>query len=127
MLRLAAALLVFAASASVAISVVSTRLAKSKSTPRPDIVIAPSAGSDGTTHVPGPGRLLLVDSTPTGARVSVGGKSVGTTPWSSDWTCTEGEAVQVVVERAGSQLHTTVAICQSGTTRIAVTLARDVR
>ncbi len=125
MLRLAAALLVFAASASVAISVVSTRLAKS--TPRPDLVIVPSAGSDGTTYAPGPGRLLLVDSTPTGARVSVGGKSVGTTPWSSDWTCAEGEAVQVVVERAGSQPHTTVAICQSGTTRIAVTLERDFR
>lgn len=125
LLRLAAAVLFFAATASVAISVVTTRLAKSS--PKPDVVIVPSAGTDGTTYTPGPGRLLLVDSTPSGARVSVAGKSVGTTPWSSDWSCSEGEAVQVVVERAGSQAHTTVAICQSGTTRIAVSLERDFR
>ncbi|MDP1921086.1 MAG: PEGA domain-containing protein [Myxococcales bacterium] len=125
LLRLAAALLAFAASASVAISVVNTRL--SKSSPRPDVVIVPSAGTEGTTYVPGPGRLLLVDSTPTGARVSVGGKRVGTTPWSSDWACTDGEAVHVVVEREGSQPHDSVAICQSGTTRIAVTLERAFR
>lgn len=125
LLRLAAALLTFAASASVAISVVNTRL--SKASPKPDIVIVPSAGTEGTTYVPGPGRLLLVDSTPTGARVSVAGQRVGTTPWSSDWACTDGEAVQVVVEREGSQPHTSVAICQSGTTRIAVTLEREFR
>lgn len=125
MLRLAAALLAFAASVSVAISVVTTRL--SKAAPRQDVVIVPSAGTEGTTYVPGPGRLLLIDSTPTGARVSVAGKSVGTTPWSSDWTCADGEAVHVVVEREGSQPHDSVAICQSGTTRIAVTLERAFR
>jgi len=125
LLRLAAAVLFFAATASVAISVVSTRLAKSVA--KPDVVIVPSAGTDGTTYTPGSGRLLLVDSTPSGASVSLGGKSVGTTPWSSDWVCDGGEAVQVVVARAGSQPHTTVAICQSGTTRIAVTLERDFR
>ena len=125
LLRLAAAVLVFAATVSVALSVVNTRLARSE--PKPDLVIVPSAGGDGTTYTPGPGRLLLVDSTPTGARVSVAGKSVGTTPWSSDWACSDGEAVQIVVERAGAQPHTSVAICQPGTTRIAVTLERDFR
>ncbi|MBE2249705.1 MAG: PEGA domain-containing protein [Myxococcus sp.] len=125
-LRLAAALLLFAATVSVAITVVGERLSKAAG-PGPDVIIVPSGGADGTTFTPGPGRLLLVDSTPPGALVSVAGKRVGETPWSSDWSCTEGEAVRLVVEKAGFGPHAAVAICQQGTTRLAVTLERDFR
>lgn len=121
-LRLAAAILVFAATLAVAIPVVSERLSKRAATATPtQVIITPTKG-DGITVTPGPGRVLFVDSTPDGAKVSVAGKPVGTTPWSSDWTCVEGEAVQVKLERQGSLPHTTVVACQQGTTRIAVSL-----
>lgn len=116
-LRLGAAVLLFAATASVAVAVVSTRLRR----PAQDTIIAPEAVTNGLAYAPGPGRTLLVDSSPSGANVSLGGALVGTTPWSSDWTCIEGEAVEIVVER-GAKRHRTVAVCQGGTTRLRVKL-----
>lgn len=120
-LRLAAALLVFAASLSIAIPIITARLAQPKASTPTQIIIAPTK-SDGITVIPGPGRVLFVDSDPAGAKVTVSGKAVGTTPWSSDWSCADGEAVQVKVERQGSLPNTTVVACQQGTTRIAVSL-----
>lgn len=120
-LRLAAAVLVFAATLAIAVPIVTARLARPTPTGPTQVIIAPTA-ADGITVIPGPGRVLFVDSDPAGAKVTVSGKAVGATPWSSDWTCEEGEAVQVKVERSGSLPHTTVVACQAGTTRIAVTL-----
>ncbi|MBL8919568.1 MAG: PEGA domain-containing protein [Myxococcaceae bacterium] len=120
-LRLAAAVLVFAATLAIAVPVVTARLARPKATEPTQVILAPT-GSDGITVIPGAGRVLFVDSNPAGAKVTVSGKPVGATPWSSDWSCVDGEAVQIVVERAGSLPHTTVVACQQGTTRIAVTL-----
>lgn len=125
-LRLAAAVLAFAATLAVAIPVVNARLSKRPGAEPTNVIIAPSQG-DGVTLTPGPGRLLFVDSTPDGAKVKVKGELVGTTPWSSDWSCTEGERVSVVVERQGYQPHSEVVTCQQGTTRVAVTLERAKR
>lgn len=125
-LRLGAAVLGFAATLAVAIPVVNARLSKRPGNEATSIIIAPTQG-DGITVTPGPGRLLFVDSTPDGAKVKVKGAVVGTTPWSSDWACDEGEAVQVAIERQGFLPHTTVVACQGGTTRIAITLERAKR
>lgn len=121
-LRLAAAVLVFAATLAIAILVVGARLAQQPKGSTPTQIILAPTTSDGITVIPGPGRVLFVDSDPPGAKVTVSGKAVGSTPWSSDWTCAEGEAVQVKVERQGSLPHTVVVACQQGTTRVAVTL-----
>ncbi|MER2561027.1 MAG: PEGA domain-containing protein [Myxococcaceae bacterium] len=125
-LRLGAAVLCFAATLAVAIPVVNARLNKRSGDQPPTLIIAPSAG-DGITVTPGAGRVLFVDSSPDGAKVKVKGQVVGTTPWSSDWSCDEGEQVQVVVERQGYLPRTNVVACQAGTTRIAVTLERPRR
>jgi|JI10StandDraft_1071094.scaffolds.fasta_scaffold37560_6 hypothetical protein len=125
-LRLAAAVLCFAATLAVAIPVVNARLSKRPGNQPTNIIIAPTQG-DGITVTPGEGRLLFVDSSPDGAKVKVKGEVVGTTPWSSDWACQEGEPVQVVIERQGFLPRTNVVACQAGTTRIAVTLERAKR
>ncbi len=125
-LRLAAAVLCFAATLAVAIPVVNARLSKRPGNEPASTIIAPTQG-DGITVTPGAGRLLFVDSTPDGAKVKVKGELVGTTPWSSDWACEDGETVQVVVERQGFLAHTNVVACQAGTTRIGVTLERAKR
>lgn len=125
-LRLAAAVLCFAATLAVAIPVVNARLSKRPGNEPTSTIIAPTQ-ADGITVTPGPGRLLFVDSSPEGAKVKVKGELVGTTPWSSDWSCDEGEQVQVVVERQGYQPRTNVVACQAGTTRIGVTLERAKR
>lgn len=125
-LRLAAAVLGFAACLAVAIPVVGARLSKRPGNESIPLIIAPTQG-DGITVTPGAGRLLFVDSSPEGAKVKVKGETVGTTPWSSDWSCEEGETVAVVLERQGYLPRTNVVACQSGTTRIAVTLERPRR
>jgi hypothetical protein len=120
-LRLAAAALLFASVVGVAIPVARARFATGPAEVHETIITA-TGGSDGVTVIPGEGRRLIVDSTPSDARVVIAGKPVGKTPWSGDWSCAEGEAVQVEVTRSGASPHTSVVACQSGTTRIAVTL-----
>lgn len=122
MLRLAAALLSFAATTAVAISVVSRRLARPSESK--EIIIAPTAAAEGLTFIAGPGRVLIVDSVPEGSRVLVGGTAVGATPWSSDWKCEPGAAVEVRVERPGFKAFSTSAPCQDGTTRVSATLTK---
>lgn len=120
MLRLAAAILLFGASASVAVTVVTARL-RGSYLPTLETVLVPSSGA-GVTVTPGAGRVLLVDSVPEGGIITIGGTVVGQTPWSSDWQCTPGKPVQVLVERPGYLAQATTVGCQEGSTRIAVTL-----
>lgn len=123
MLRLAAAVLLFSATTAVAISVVSRRLQRGSREAR-EIAIAPTAASEGLTFIAGPGRLLIVDSIPEGSRVLVGGTAVGATPWSADWKCDSGDAVEVRIERPGFKTFSTSALCQDGTTRVSATLSK---
>jgi hypothetical protein len=120
-LRLAGAVLLFAATASVAITVVHRRL---EAAPRAGETITPSTPVEGVSHVEGPGRVLVIDSTPGGARVWLDGEGVGTTPWSSDWKCEDGKVVQLRIERSGLRPFTGTAACRQGTTRISATLGR---
>lgn len=123
-LRLAAALLLFAATASVAVSVVSRRLQRGPSGGPTEITISPSAGGEGVTFIGGPGRLLIVDSAPESARVVVAGVAVGATPWSADWKCEPGAKVEVRIERPTFKPFATSVTCQDGTTRVSATLER---
>lgn len=123
-LRLAAAVLLFAAVTAIAISVVNRRLARRQPTNPTELTIAPAAASDGVAFIAGPGRLLIVDSRPESARVVVGGVAVGATPWSADWTCEVGAPVEVRIERAGFRPFAASATCQDGTTRVSATLER---
>lgn len=119
-LKLASSILVFAASTSVAISVVGARMSKSKAKGQVTVITPSSAA--GVSVTPAADRALSVDSVPEGAIVSVAGTVLGQTPFTMTWPCKSGDAVSVQLERPGFAQRTVVVGCQDGHTRISAKL-----
>jgi hypothetical protein len=94
--------------------------ASSTITPREAVVTA-----DGERVAPFQGFGLSVDSSPSGARVLVGGKEVGETPIVTSVDCAPGEEVEVGVEKRGLRpAHRTVRCRADALLELRVTLAR---
>ncbi len=85
-------------------------------------VVAPSPTQPGVVVIPGPGRALIVDSTPDGADVIVGGKPHGQTPLSEDFACEAGKKVSLEVKLKGFSPRTFSLDCAGGTTRVQAAL-----
>ena len=124
-LEVVGAALCLAAAVLFAASVVSQRLAVPAPTGEPwtrGTVITPAPSKPGVVLLPSPSRLLIVDSTPDGAQVRLGGEAVGETPLSQDWSCTPGEVVPLEVRRSGFKPARYRLTCADGTTRVQAAL-----
>jgi hypothetical protein len=81
-------------------------------------VLVPTPTQPGVTVVAGPGRSLLVDSTPEGAEVFLDGAAHGQTPLSEDFTCSDGQKVSLEVKLKGFSSRKFSLGCVTGTTKV---------
>ncbi len=126
-LELLAAVCFFVAMVAFAALVVHRRLqARSPGPGHPlaGTVITPAPAREGVTVIPGTGRLLLVDSTPDGAALTLDGQPLGETPFSSDFRCDEAKPAVLEVKKPGYAPARFALDCVSGSTRVSVTLRR---
>lgn len=85
-------------------------------------VMAPAPSQPGVVVLPGPGRALLVDSTPDGADVFLAGTAHGQTPLSEDFQCNDGQKVSLEVRLKGFTSQKFSLKCVNGTTRVQAAL-----
>jgi hypothetical protein len=86
--------------------------------------LVPSEAEEGVTVTPGPGRLLLVESTPTGAQVLLDDLPLGETPYSSDFHCHADRPSVLELKKPGYSPARFTLKCADGSTRVSVTLKR---
>ena len=111
-----------------AVTLVSARLAhrevKSGGDPLGGTVIVPSIEQEGVVVTPGPGRLLFVDTTPSGAELLLDGTRRGETPFSTDFACQEGQPTRLELKKPGFQVAHFELDCVRGSTRVSATLKK---
>lgn len=90
--------------------------------PLAETVLTPGERQEGVSYS-GEAPLIFVDSTPAGAEVKIGGRSVGSTPYSSNLDC-DGPTIAVELKKAGYLSATSQVACHAGTAHVAVTLKR---
>ena len=84
----------------------------------------PAPEQEGVLVIPGPGRLLYVDSTPDGAELLLDGTRRGQTPFTTDFVCQEGMRTVVELKKPGYRLARFELDCVGGATRISATLKK---
>ena len=126
--ELGAAMLLFVAMLVLTGTLIRARLEQAPTKPKDDplggTVIVPSVAQEGVVVTPGPGRLLFVDTTPSGAELSLDGTRRGETPFSTDFACQSGMATVLELKKPGYQLARFELDCASGSTRVSATLKR---